>query len=95
MADDFASISPGLSSPAVRAHAVVPSDTDDLPYVSRALYVGGYCPSLAVLLSGSDQPVTFKQVEPGTWLWVRVRRVLVTGSKFGIPADLGNILALA
>lgn len=93
--DDVSGLSAGLDVPVTRAHPVVPSDGQDLPFVSRALYIGGYCPSLAVLLSDSDQPVIFQQVTPGTWLWVQVRRVLMTGSVFGLPAENGNIVAFA
>lgn len=59
--------------------AVVPSDTDDIPYVSRALYVGTAGDIMVALLKSTD-PVLFKGVPKGSLLPVRVKRVYATGT---------------
>ena len=40
MSDEFASLSSSLTSPAVGAAVITPSDTVPLPATTRALYVG-------------------------------------------------------
>lgn len=77
--DDFQSYPNGLTAPAVKDEAVVPSDTVDLAKVSRGLYVGtgGH---VALLLAGSAGVKTYKNVAAGTFLPFRVRRVYATNT---------------
>ena len=51
--DAFKNRESSLESPARRAEAVTPSDSDDLPNFSRALYVGG-AGDLEVTTVGGD-----------------------------------------
>lgn len=78
------------NAPAVLAYAVTKSDTDDLTYTSRALYVGGagdVCVDMYGPFSGyvgdralNPITVTFKNVVAGTILPIAVRRVRSTGT---------------
>ena len=67
---------PGLSSPAERAIAVNPSNSINLPVVSRAIYVGTGG-NITVLMQGGDT-VTIQNVADGTILPIRVSRVNAT-----------------
>ena len=78
MADTFTSYGTGLSSPAVRASSVVPSDGSDLNTYSRAIYVGT-AGDLRVTMVGGDD-VTLPSVPAGQVLPIRVRRVWSTGT---------------
>ncbi len=78
MLDRFHSSSSSLDGPAVHGFAVTPSDSIDLPEITRALYVGDGGDVAALLQSGAS--VTFAAVQPGTILPVRVSRILATGT---------------
>lgn len=75
--DDFAAFSTSLESPIQHATAVVPSDTADLPHVTRALYLGA-AGDVAVTLKGGAV-VTFVGMGAG-WHPLRVVRVMATGT---------------
>lgn len=77
MADIFEDRSPGLESPGYRAAEVLPSDTADLTFTCRAIYVG-VPGDLRVTLAGGDT-VTFSNVAAG-FLPVRVSRVHLSGT---------------
>lgn len=77
MADYFSNFSPGLESPANNAFAITPSDTVDLPVVTRAIYVGGGG-SIAVILAGDASSVTLVAVPVGSFLAIRAKRVLAS-----------------
>lgn len=64
--------------PAGRAEAVTPSDSTDLTYLSRALWIG-VAGNVAVTMASGDA-VTFVGVAAGTLLPVRVSRVKSTGT---------------
>ncbi len=70
-----------VDSPAWDAGPVTPSDTVDLLFQSRGLYVGG-TGDVVVNMAGPDStnPVTFKAVPAGVLLPIRVTRVLAVGS---------------
>ena len=57
---------------------IVPSDTVDLPYLSRAIYVGGYGDVTVINLAG--QTVTFKGLFEGQMLPICAARVKATGT---------------
>lgn len=63
--------------------AATPSDTVDLPVITRGIYVGG-AGDLTVNLAGQDgslsNPVLFKAVPVGTTLWIKATRVKATGT---------------
>lgn len=73
------SIAPGTAGVAgTSAVAVTPSDTVDLTYVSRELYVGGAGNVTAIMADGTT--VLFSTVPAGTRLPIRVSRVKATGT---------------
>jgi hypothetical protein len=78
MTDAFSSYTPGLTSPGTRAFAITPSDTEDLPHVTRAIYIGGSGNIVAVTQGGDE--VTFASVFAGSILPVRIKRVKNTGT---------------
>jgi hypothetical protein len=67
--------------PAYQAAAVTPSNTVDLTYVSTALWIGG-AGNIAVVMAGGPtaSPVTFIGVPVGTYLPIRVSRVMSTNT---------------
>jgi hypothetical protein len=66
----------GIGQPAVHAFAVIPSDSNELPYVTRAVFVGG-AGNLKVVMLG-EELVTFSGIAAGTILPIRVKQVLST-----------------
>ena len=78
MADQHQFAAEGLTSPADNAAAVTPSDSTDLAYNSRALYIGG-AGNLAVTMAGGGD-VTFTGIPAGSILPVRVTRVKATST---------------
>lgn len=77
--DEFKNNKGGLTTPATKAVAVTPSDTDELATVSRALYVGG-AGNLSLILAGDSSAVTFTGVPAGTILPFRVKQVKSTST---------------
>lgn len=78
MSDEFDTFQNGLTAPATRAAPITPHDTNDLTFVTRAIYVGG-AGDLSVIMRAGDT-VTFADVPAGTLLPIRVSRVLVATS---------------
>jgi hypothetical protein len=77
MTDAFNSYTPGLESPASHLEAVTPSDTVDLPNVSRALNVATAGQLRLTTVGGTTQSV---YVAAGMAFPVRARRVWQTGT---------------
>lgn len=78
MEDDFAEYKAGLTAPAEAAEIITPSDTGDLGFVSRGLYVGG-TGNVAVKMK-KGQTVTFFNVQAGSFYPIRVAQVLASGT---------------
>ena len=77
--DTFSGYADSPMAPAGRCFAVTPSDTLDLPRVTKAVYVG--TGRDVVLLPAEDAgAVTFRNVPAGAILDVRVRAVRATGT---------------
>ncbi len=76
--DQFNNHAPGLESPASNAESVVPSDTVDVPHTTRAIYVGGAGDVSVEMKDGGA--VTFRNVNAGAVVAIRVSRVLATGT---------------
>jgi hypothetical protein len=68
-----------LNQPAAYGEAVVTSDTLDLTYVSKWLWIGG-AGNVKVTLAGADQVLTFNAVPAGYKLELRVSRVWAAGT---------------
>lgn len=75
---DLANASNSITAPAGRFAAVTPSDSVDLTYLTRALYVGGDGTVVAVDANGTA--VSFVGVVAGTVLPIRVSRVNATST---------------
>lgn len=78
MQDRFAHHTQGLSAPATRAVAVMPSDELPLPFVSRAIYIGE-AGDLATRSADGDE-VVWKNVAAGTLLPFRAAMILAEGT---------------
>ena len=76
--DQFSTFGAGITSPAENAAAITPSNSVDLDYVTRAIYVGG-AGNLAVVMKGGDT-VTFFGAVAGSVIPIRAARVLATGT---------------
>lgn len=77
--DSFASFVDSPMAPAAACFAVAPSDTLDLPQVTKAIYVGSGGDIVLVPVQGAA-PVTFRNVPAGAILDVRVRAIRATGT---------------
>lgn len=75
--DLYAGAGDDLLSPASRAAAVVPSDTDALPYASKGLWVGGAGTVNILTVGGST--VAY-ECPAGVRLKVRAAQVFATGT---------------
>lgn len=78
MADKFEHQAPGLTSPGLSAFAINPSNGNDLPQVTRALYVGAAGNVRVELVDGSE--ATFRSMQPGMMYPLRIRKVFSTGT---------------
>ena len=63
----------GFGEPASSAFPIIPDNTNDLPYVTRGIYVGGTGALVVMLYFGAI--VTFAAVPVGTIVPVRARKV--------------------
>lgn len=79
MPDLFATHTTGLDSPACKAFAITPDDSNDLAISTRAIYTGAGGTIVAILQDDASS-VTFTNVPPGQIIPLRVRRVLATGT---------------
>lgn len=77
--DLFSSSSDSVISPAARCFAIVPSDSEELPFVTKAIYVGEAGNVVLRSLSGTDF-VTFANVQAGTIIDARVCQIRATGT---------------
>ncbi len=76
--DLYANMAPDLLGPAVHAAAVTPSDSADLAYVSKRLWVGTGGNVTVITLGG--ETVQYVAVPNGCYLQVRATRVKSTGT---------------
>lgn len=86
MKDKFSTYSAGLNAPASEAEAVIPNDQVDLPWPTRALYVGTTGSARVTMLSG--ETVDLAQLQAGIVYPLRIRRVHAAGT------DAANLVAL-
>lgn len=78
MQDRFQHHAPGLSAPATRAVAALPSDDLPLPFVSRAIYIGEEGDLATRAADGSE--VIWKNIAAGTLLPFRAAMILAEGT---------------
>jgi len=88
MADEFSSYATGLTSPAKKAFAITPHDTNAIDPIPRAIRcgTGGTLVGRAV---GSSADVTFTNVADGETIPVRFSHIRVTGT-----SGIANIVGL-
>jgi hypothetical protein len=77
--DPFINTQGGLQSPCRSSFAITPSDTNELPFVTRAIYVGS-TGDITARLAADTASVTFKAVAVGTVLPIRARQIYATGT---------------
>jgi len=77
-ADKFDNVSTGIDSPARNAFSVTPHDTNDLPNVTRGIYVG-VTGDLKVKTEGLDV-VTFTNLAAGMIHPIMCQMVFATGT---------------
>lgn len=78
MQDRFEHHVPGMSAPATRAVAALPSDELELPFVPRAIYVGEAGDLATRTADGGE--VVWKNVPAGTLLPFRATMILAEGT---------------
>lgn len=76
--DLYAGSGTDLLGPAVHAAAVAPSDTNEMEFASKRLWVGGAGNVKLVTVGG--ETVTYASVPAGTYLNVRAVQVFSTGT---------------
>jgi hypothetical protein len=81
--DPFVNFQPGLQTPVRRSFVITPSDTAELPFVTRAIYAGS-SGDITARLADDTTSVTFKAVAVGTVLPSRARQVYATGTTAGM-----------
>lgn len=80
--DAFKQLSVSSMTPAENCFSVTPDDNQELPYLTKAIYIGSGG-DLVLLVGNSETPVTFRNTVPGSVLDVRVRAVMSTGTTAG------------
>lgn len=82
MSDIYGDTAQSLVAPASGAYQVSSSDSQDLPQVSRAIYVGTGGNLVVEMLWGAT--VTFANVASGSLLPIRARKVLAASTATAI-----------
>lgn len=77
MTDQFASLAPGLSSPAADVFPITPNDGADLSNTTRAIRAAGAGNVVLITLSGQQRTCAFAAGETRP---IRATRVLATGT---------------
>lgn len=75
MEDKYSKYPKSIDSVAENAYSITPDDGNDLPNVTRSIYVGA-AGDLEVIMIGDTSPVTFANVQAGSVLPFRIKRVL-------------------
>ena len=78
MIDTFKTFARSLTSPPEYAQEIAPSDAAALPFVTRALYVGGAGDVALRLMGGAE--VTLRNMQAGSLIPIRIDRVKASGT---------------
>lgn len=78
MKDDFSGHVTGLTAPATAAETITPSDSNDLNFVTRAIYLG-QAGDLSVTMQ-SGETVLLRGMQAGVFYPLRVSYVRATGT---------------
>lgn len=90
MTDPFSTFAPGLDTPCVsNAFEITPSDTEDLPAVTRYLWVPMMGTLKVTMASGEIVTFWFNGNTNGGLLPFRVRKVHATGTDMGGATVIG------
>ncbi len=68
-----------INASASQSFSIIPSDTDELEYVTRMLYVGS-AGDISCLLTADESITIFKNIPAGTVLPLRVRKIFNSGT---------------
>jgi hypothetical protein len=77
--DTFVNTQGGLQSPCRNSFVITPSDTNELPFVTRAIYVGG-TGDINLRLADDTGSQIIKSVPVGAMLPLRVRQIYATST---------------
>lgn len=77
--DAFSSSSDSLIAPARLAFDLVPADTGDLAFATKAIYIGSGG-DIVLRAIGSETDVTLRNVASGSMLAIRARAIRATGT---------------
>lgn len=80
--DSFYHLSQSSMTPSENCFAIIPHDTNELPYLTKGIYIGT-TGDLKLLVGSAQEPVIFRNVVAGSVLDVRVRAVLNSGTTAG------------
>lgn len=80
MADKFATVESGLTSPATRVTAITPDDSADLDEIVRAIRADAGGAITIVPVGNGDAETVTLSVAAGEIVPIRTRRVLATGT---------------
>jgi hypothetical protein len=83
-ADKFVNFQGGLQSPPSNSFVITPSDTTELPFVTRSVYVGA-AGDITLRLAGDTGSEIIKAVAVGTTLPIRARQIYATGTTAALP----------
>jgi hypothetical protein len=81
--DPFINSQGGLQSPVRSSFAITPSDTAELPNVTRAIYIGS-AGNLTARLADDTAAVTFNGLPAGSMLPIRVRQIFASETTAGM-----------
>jgi hypothetical protein len=78
MTDTYKTFARSLTSPPEHAFEIAPNDAAPLPFVTRALYVGGAGDVALRLMGGAE--VTFRGLQAGSMIPIRADMVRSAGT---------------
>lgn len=79
MNDQYENLADSLVDPARAAFMITPSDQNDLPEITRAIFVGTGGDLVVQMLDGGND-VSFRNIAPGSLLPIRLKAVRATGT---------------